>query len=250
MQILLVLLTVLVAYTPAVAAPSGKSAPRLSGRITHSEVLPPLPEALKPGQIYSPGPITQRFSGQRRRFLIPDWLAGLWQRQSGTEVSRAELPGGRVLTPGGHLISRVRDKFGTFSDHQGRIWQVFSPEKSLGSVDHGLTVDYHQVTDYDLVIAGEKSVVVKVRAVHTVVNKATGRVVTSYQDEELNTYRSIGDGQLDTDSSVKVFDLNGKPYLRTRAVSSERRLKRFTLLGPARPPDQGPRPLAAPGKSR
>lgn len=225
MNPVLILLALLVAVFPAVAGPS--SSKLLTGRVSHSETLPPLPATLRPGQLFGTGAIPQRFAGQTRQFLIPDWLAGTWQRDSAQETSRIELPSGRKQKPGGHLTARVTDKFGTYADSQGLIWQVFDPARSLGNVDHGTTVDYHQVSDYDLSIEPDDTVLVRVRAVHTVVSKPTRRIVTTYQDEELNLYSRLADGQLKTDSSVKVFDLKGKPFLLTRAVSNERRVKPF-----------------------
>ncbi len=225
---LFILLTMLIVALPVAAAPSDRQPKVLTGRVSHSEMLPPLPAALRPGQFLGPGTLPQRFAAQTRQFLIPDWLSGTWQRDSAQEISRIELPSGRKQKPAGQLPARVTDKFGTYKDAQGLIWQVFNPARSLGSVDHGSTVDYHQVSDYDLSIEPDDSVLVKVRAVHTVVSKTTRRIVTTFQDEELNLYTRIRDGQLKTDSSVKVFDLRGKPFLLTRAISNERRIKPFS----------------------
>jgi len=228
MTFFLILLGVLGMAAPVAGAPTIGKSPRLAGRIEHAEVLPALPPTLKPGQLYGAGALQQRLASQSRRFLIPDWLAGVWERASAQEIGRLQLPSGRKLRPAGQATARVRDKFGTYADGQGLIWQVFNPAKSLGSVDHGSAVDYHQVSFYDLSIEPDDTVVVKVRAVHTVVSKVTRRIVTTYQDEELNLYTSTGNGQLKTDSSVKVFDLKGKPFLMTRTVSNERRLRPFS----------------------
>lgn len=229
MRHLLVILipTVILGASAVLAAPAAKQHTRLTARVTHSEVLPPLPQWLTPGQTYAPGSLPSRFAAQTRQFLVPDWLAGTWQRESATEVSRQQLPGGKKLAPAGQVTARVQDKFGTYADAQGLIWQTFNPARSLGSVDHGSNVDYHQVTAYDLSIEPDDSVVVRVQAVHTVVSKSTGKIVTTYQDEEINTYRQVADGKLETDSSVKVFDLKGKPFLITRSISSERRVRPF-----------------------
>jgi len=57
-------------------------------------------------------------------------------------------------------------------------------------------------------------------------DKRTGKLAAAYQDEELNQYRRIKDGLVETKSSVKVFDAQGQPRLLTRAVSQEKRIKR------------------------
>ena len=117
--------------------------------------------------------------------------------------------------------AKVKDVFGTYRDASGQVWQIFNPLKAAGQVDRGVSMDYHRVHGYDLVITGPKSVVVEVQATHTMVSKANRRIAKVYQDEELNKYTLAPDGKLITDSSVKVFDLEGKPFLLTRTTSSE-----------------------------
>ncbi len=159
-----------------------------------------------------------------KRFKVPDWMAGIWQRSEAKEISRIELPGGKRLKPVGNQVARVKDVFGSFRDGNGQVWQMFNPLKATGQVDRGLSMDYHRVHSYDLVITGPKSVVVEVQATHTMVSKANRRIANVYQDEELNKYTLSPDGKLITDSSVKVFDMHGKPFLLTRTTSSEVRL--------------------------
>lgn len=196
---------------------------KLQAGVTHSEVLMPLPEAQRPGRIFR-GDAVSAGAQRMKRFKVPDWMAGIWQRSEAKEISRIELPSGRKLKPAGNQVARVKDVFGSFRDGNGQVWQMFNPQKASGQVDRGLSMDYHQVHSYDLVITGPKSVVVEVQATHTMVSKANHRIANVYQDEELNKYTLSPDGKLLTDSSVKVFDLNGKPFLLTRATSSEVRL--------------------------
>lgn len=96
------------------------------------------------------------------------------------------------------------------------------PRKTaVGLGDRGTAIDYHTVTAYDIIANGSDAPVVAVRATHVIVSKSTHRVVSSFQDEELNTYSKTDDGKLRTDSSVKVFDAKGKPQLLTTALSME-----------------------------
>ena len=159
-----------------------------------------------------------------KRLKVPDWMAGIWQRSEAKEISRVELPAGQKLKPVGNQVSRVKDVFGSYRDGTGQVWQIFNPLKASGQVDRGVSMDYHRVHSYDLVITGPKSVVVAVQATHTMVSKANRRIAKVYQDEELNRYSLSPDGKLQTDSSVKVFDMDGKPFMLTRTLSSEIRL--------------------------
>ncbi len=208
------------AQTAATGTPSSL---KLQAGVTHSEVLTPLPETQRPGRIFR-GDAIGAGSQRMKRFKVPDWMAGIWQRSEAREILRVELPSGRKVKPVGNQVARVRDVFGSFRDGNGQVWQIFNPLKATGQVDRGVSMDYHRVHSYDLVITGPKSVVVEVQATHTLVSKANRRIADVYQDEELNTYTLSPDGKLQTDSSVKVFDMEGKPFLLTRTMSSEIRL--------------------------
>lgn len=200
-------------------------------RIEHSDSLPPLPEHLKKGAIYRG---TARFEGRSRgtstpsKFAIPAWLAGTWQRTQSTEKSRIELPSGKKVKTAGSSEAKVQDKFGTYKDEKGNIWQVFYPQFASGEVDRGDMLDHHTVSKYNLEAVDENTVCVEVQAYHIVVRKDKRQIVSSYQDEEINVYKRVGDGKLQTDSSVKVFDALGKPMLLTRSVSDEVKVQPFS----------------------
>jgi hypothetical protein len=170
----------------------------------------------------------QRIALQEKSFKIPSWMAGVWQRSDSNEVSRVLVASGKALKPAGHGVASVKDTFGTFHDENGQIWQVFDPRKARGSIDRGSQIDYHTVTAYDIIVTASGAAVVVVRATHAMVNKSTHRIVSAFQDEELNTYSKMPDGRLRTDSSVKVFDAQGKPQLLTKAISAEVRLAPFS----------------------
>jgi hypothetical protein len=196
---------------------------KLRASITHSEVMAPLPPTERPGRVYRAN--AHVVGGSRtKQFKIPDWIAGIWQRSEAKEIARTQLPSGKSLKPVGSQVARVRDVFGTYRDRSGQAWQIFNPAKASGQIDRGPNMDYHRVHGYDLVITGPKSLVVEVQATHTLVNKANRQIQRVYQDEELNSYTLLPDGKLKTDSSVKVFDMNGKPFLLTKSVSTEIRV--------------------------
>jgi hypothetical protein len=157
---------------------------------------------------------------------VPLWLAGYWQRLESNEVSRVVLPDGKRLAPLGRQKAVVMDKFGTYKDKSGKVLMLV-PLSTTGAVDRGSAVDYHRVKKYDLILSGKTSALVKVQASHNVVDKRTGRVTMAYQDEELNQYRLVKDGLVETVSSVKVFDQMGQPKLLTKAVSQEKRLRKI-----------------------
>jgi hypothetical protein len=162
----------------------------------------------------------------RVQIKVPFWLAGQWQRTETNELSRKELPSGKELKAVGKQVARVTDVFGTYKDRRGNVFMMV-PLGAGGAVDRGFAVDYHRVKKYEMILDGKNSAVIKVQASHQVVSKKDKRVVEAYQDEELNRYTLIRDGLVKNDSSVKVFDQLGQAKLITRAVSTERRVKRI-----------------------
>jgi len=157
---------------------------------------------------------------------IPFWLAGEWQRTETSESSRIQLPSGKALKAVGKQAAVVTDIFGTYKDKDGKIWMVV-PLHNRGQVDRGFAIDRHQVNKYELILTGKTSALVKVVASHSVIDKATHKVIQAYQDEELNAYSLVQDGLVKTDSSVKVFDQMGNAKLLTRAVSLEKRISKL-----------------------
>ena len=205
---------------------------RLVGRVEHSEILPPLSKNDELGKIFASTDLYKNMLSRGKlkgvhKFLVPAWLAGTWQREQATEMSRVELPSGKRLPPEGQGVAMVTDRFDSYRDALGLIWQMFDPAHASGEVDRGDAVDFHVVTDYQLIPLGRSMVVVEVQAAHAVVNKKTKKLISAYQDEELNTYSMISNDVIKTDSSVKVFDTQGRPRFLTRAVSTERRVAPF-----------------------
>ena len=94
-------------------------------------------------------------------------------------------------------------------------------------MDRGTSTDFYVVTGYELMTMGQSTAIVQVRACHAVVGKKTNKVLSAYQDEELNTYSMLSGSALKTDSSVKIFDVKGKARYMTRAVSDEARIGPF-----------------------
>lgn len=220
-----------IAISIALGAPS--SAYKLIGRVEHSEVLPPVTSDQEIGKIFEQTQLFKAMAlkkkGADRRFRVPPWLAGEWSRTEATELTRAQLsPLYKRLPPAGRTVAKVRDRFGTYKDASGQVWQVFSPAHAYGSVDRGTAIDYHSVADYQLIDLGNKRAVVEVIAFHAVVSKKTNKVISAYQDEELNTYTSLVADAVKTESSVKQFNTAGRPMFLTTAVSIENKVAPFT----------------------
>jgi len=165
-------------------------------------------------------------SGPSVKVEVPFWLAGVWSRAETSESSRIELPSGKALKAVGKQKAAVTDTFGTVKDKSGKVWMVV-PLHNRGAVDRGFAIDRHQVNKYELILTGKTSALVKVEASHSVIDKRTNRVIQAYQDEEFNEYSLVKDGLVKTDSSVKVFDQNGNAKLLTRAVSTEKRVRKL-----------------------
>ncbi|HEY9733237.1 MAG TPA: hypothetical protein V6C89_15065 [Drouetiella sp.] len=226
--VFLVVTTILPSRADDTAGVVSKPTMRLTGGVVHSEHLAPVPSSQMPGKIFNPaaafGPASK---APAKKFAIPSWLAGVWVRSQSTETSRINLVTHQHEDTTGTSVSKATDKFGTYVDGDGQIWQIFDPRKAFGQIDRGNFIDYHRVSTYEFYNNGDKVVIIGVTASHLVVNKKTHKIISTFQDEELNTYTQLADGHVRTDSSVKVFDAHGKPIYLTQATSTETRLTPF-----------------------
>jgi hypothetical protein len=197
----------------------------LKASIVHTEVMRPVPHSLRSGESFDLKKAPIKASRKLERFRIPDWLVGTWERKEANETSRIEVKTAKKLKPGGLSVAKVFDTFGSYRDKKGQVWQLFSPQMASGCVDRGSTLDYHNVRSYDLSVINGSSILIKIQAIHTLVAKSNRRIIRTFQDEELNKYTRIADGKLVTDSSVRTFDVQGKPDCETHSVSQEMRVK-------------------------
>lgn len=204
------------------------SAATLFGGVTHSETVAPVNESYP--QLSPPHavPIESAVVSQNRPtlqrpavewFPIPKQMAGQWTKKGDLSEGVTDLTTG-ITTPANQWTNNVMTvTWGHQADRQGNIWHAnFIPSERDGSSD-GKVVKFLTVS-MKCESATEQGLVTRT---HYIVSESYGeRVADVFQQESLNDYTFLNDGQMQNTSSNRVFTYQGQP---TRAGNL---LSRFT----------------------
>jgi hypothetical protein len=139
-------------------------------------------------------------------FLIPEWGAGTWHKDC--QITRGKGPGGSDLIERNYTT--YLEPIGWQKDKSGGIWHYYHLP-CLEMHDLGDSTEAKLITHYTpLQISNQQCVICNwYRTIR--VNKATHLIELIYQQEEIDSYKPTGQGQVRQDSSVKWFDAFGKP---------------------------------------
>jgi len=162
-------------------------------------------------------------------FMIPVWMAGRWHKRGDMTVSVTDLVTGRTGMPNVWTDNDMTVRWGHQSDRAGNIWHAnFIPAEKDGE-SGGDIVRFLTVAQ-----SCEKTTPqVLITRTHYVVTKSPqggNEVLESYQQESLNNYALTADGELENQSSNKMFHMNGKAY---RIGTLESRFSRIQGFMPA-----------------
>ena len=201
------------------------SAKVIEGLFEHSQNLPPI-GIQKPGTTFdeSKMPVTD---SKNRWYKIPQWLAGSWQskqqslRYQYDYRTRREFSGKNWLT-----YYQANEEFGKQMDKQGNVWDMPVVPLVKTAVDKE-TTSYHDILDVQYIEVSEDSVALRVRSLVTLVSRATGAVVDSYQQESISVRLPESNGLLRVIDSIKVFDAQGQPIRKSRVEAVAHRTKPF-----------------------
>ncbi len=173
----------------------------LSGQAEHSITLPPIPATLQPGQTFNLSVAEQGFATNHDWRQIPPWLAGTWH----TDVEYA-LQNSR---PVGYVTRSTRT-FGSLADRFGNVWQYKKVPWSE-TVDDGNTLDSKLVIFEKRLGHDPNSYVDKAITVDVIYDRNSGRILNTYQQEELQWTYPQPDHTLRVDESIKRYDAMGQP---------------------------------------
>ncbi len=181
-------------YLPAGAEP-------LQGGVSLSETLPAVEPALRAGSTFNEANLPAMGTTQGW-YWIPTWAAGIWHREVMTYLG----PDGTGQTQ----LSRVNHFWGDQVDNQGGIWHHHNEP-------YGEREDLPQWTEWKTVLVREPVLItaqqmqMHFRATTIQVERATGKIHESYQQEEMQYLRPEGPGAMYQESWIKFFDQMGKP---------------------------------------
>lgn len=156
-------------------------------------------------------------------FMVPRWMAGTWTKQGDLTLSVTDLRTGRSSPSGTWTANAMTVTWGHLTDRKGNFWHAnFIPSErdgwSGGKLVRFITVAMRPEGE------SEQGLVTRTR--YLVTEKLGSEAVDMFQQESLNSYTQLPTGELQNQSSNRVFTYNGQP-VRDGALQSK-----FVRTGP------------------
>jgi hypothetical protein len=190
--------------------PSPGLAELLQGGVSDlAEALPPVQPSLRAGANFNEAnlPAMGTVLGW---YWIPAWAAGIWHRQTMTY----DLPDGSRKTQ----LSSVDHFWGQQVDNRSGIWNHHNEPYGEREEMPGI-IEWKTVVMKEPVVVSNEGMKVHFRATTVQVERASGRIRRSYQQEEMQNLRPAGPSMMAQESWIKFFDQMGRPLGNEHAVA-------------------------------
>jgi hypothetical protein len=201
--------------------------PTLQGGVNHSEELPGLDDALRPGQAFKEEillnpetPINNSW------FLIPSWYAGVRHSEDVLIVYRHFFATGQTTTPMQRQLERQDSLSGFQVDRSGGIWD-YKHIPAIQHVESDLVNAVLFVKEVTPLKETQDEFVVKYEEISITLDKKKNKILQVTQQEQINSVTCPEPNLLKIDVSVKSFDRDGKPIRLEKSVVFSKITKPF-----------------------
>jgi hypothetical protein len=161
-------------------------------------------------------------------FPIPGLMAGVWNKRGDLTTSVTDLRTGLAQPLNQWTDDEMTVTWGHQTDKLGNIWHANLLPAERDSISAGKYVKFLTVSQ-KLEATNPQSLVTRTHYLVSERYGATGPVADIFQQEALNHYQLIAEGQLQNSSTNRVFAYQGQP-IRDGAL-----LTRFSRVGPFSP---------------
>ncbi|MBX9685181.1 MAG: hypothetical protein K2X27_00690 [Candidatus Obscuribacterales bacterium] len=215
----------------------------LFGGVKHEAKLPALNRSLKPGNQFKydtfnndkalQGKVdSSRLEAkvnfeEQKWYRIPAWLAGnVWHHDQQTDYYYKDMSSGREDRRVQTSTSIGEETHGWEQDARGDFW-AYDDRPFTKQLDRGDRYEYtHEKFRETLNLSADRFIERSI-AVHTIVDKGSNTIQRSYQTEQILTTVPLASGQVRTDYSAKIFDMDGTALSLTKFYVISNRLKPF-----------------------
>jgi len=159
-------------------------------------------------------------------FMIPKWMAGEWTKDGDTTVALTDLRTGAKSYPNQWTPNRLVRRFGHRADKAGNIWWANLVPSEKDGETAGME-DKFLIVERKVEKSTAEYVIARTRFLVSEVSPNGREVLQQYQQEALNHYLPLSDGQLENHSYNRVFDRSGRPQRDGELVSKWRRSAPF-----------------------
>lgn len=174
----------------------------LEARVEHTDKLPTVAPDLMEGHIFDESALPAR-PAHYEWHRVPKWMAGSWAREMQTNY-RAD---GSISST---FACRSRDRCGYQMDAKGRIWEpAIVPFRS--KIETSDCYEYAIMQRADPVLIARDACVFMSRSTRVRVDKRTGKIIKTFQQEDLGTYAPLPNGGIEITGDMQAFDQEGRP---------------------------------------
>lgn len=159
-------------------------------------------------------------------FMIPAWMAGVWQKDGDMTTNVIDLRTGRSSSQNEWTENRMQATWGHQQDAQGNYWHVNLLPAERDGMSGGKRVRFVSV---DQVCESSTPAQLMTRT-HYVVSESSAwnnQPIDTFQQESLNHYALSAQKQLINSSSNRVFTYQGQPVREGHLVSQFVRVAPF-----------------------
>lgn len=162
-------------------------------------------------------------------FMIPSWMAGVWQKDGDMTTSVTDLRTGRNSTQNEWTENRLQATWGHQQDAQGNYWHVNMLPSERDGMSAGKLVRFVTVNQ----ACESSSPAQLLTRTHYVVSESSAwnhQPLDTFQQESLNHYALSAQQQLINSSSNRVFTYQGEPVREGHLVSQFVRVAPFKAV--------------------
>jgi hypothetical protein len=190
------LLTIGLFLSPTIAC-----AEVLKAEVSLSESLPQVPSAAMPGQQYSASAVKDSFRYIDDWRRVPSWKAGYFHSEMEVQQTTDGIK---------QMVTRSGSHYGDMRDAHGHYWELIAVPRPGLEVDEVGTFQHNWVISDESVEIGPSISSAKCRYISIVVDKSTGTIVRTVQQEDLNTAIPNDETSYKLLSRRRVFTPDGK----------------------------------------
>ncbi|MDZ4835942.1 MAG: hypothetical protein SGJ27_19355 [Candidatus Melainabacteria bacterium] len=159
-------------------------------------------------------------------FMIPKWLAGAWRKQGDLTVSYRDLRTGRFTSMSAWTENEMTITWGHQYDRQGNIWHADILPLEKDGWTKGKLARF-LMTELKCERTSERELVTRARYIVSETYNGSSSVADMFQQESLNDYTMLSDGELDNNSSNRIFSSAGQPLREGALVSKMQKVGAF-----------------------
>jgi hypothetical protein len=173
----------------------------LKAEVSLSESLPQVPPAAMPGQQYSASAVKDSFTSVDDWRRVPSWKAGYFH---------SEMEVQQTATGTTELVTRSDAHYGDMRDAHGHYWELIVVPRSGLEVDEAGVFQHNWVISDESVEIGPTISSAKCRYISILVDKPTGKIIRTAQQEDFNTTVPNDATSFKVLSKRRVFAPDGK----------------------------------------